>query len=132
VILADTSVWVTYLRGSGTPASRRLRGLLSVDDELAISDIVQMEVLAGARDANHLHQLRALLARAHVLAIAPGIDTDHAAEIYRSCRRQGHTPRQLTDCVIAAVAIRNDVAVLHEDRDFTAIARHTELRAVTA
>jgi hypothetical protein len=85
-----------------------------------------------ARDEHHLRQLRDLLARAEVLAIAPGIDTDHAAELYRMCRRQGRTPRHLTDCLIAAVAIRNDVELLHDDRAFENIARLTSLRTLTA
>ncbi|MGZ5294241.1 MAG: PIN domain-containing protein [Actinomycetota bacterium] len=32
------------------------------------------------------------------------------------------------DCLIAAVAIREGATVLHADRDFDVIARHTDLR----
>ncbi len=32
------------------------------------------------------------------------------------------------DCLIAAVAIREGASVLHRDRDFDVIARHTELQ----
>ena len=32
------------------------------------------------------------------------------------------------DCLIAAVAIRERAHVLHRDRDFDVIARHTDLR----
>ena len=35
--------------------------------------------------------------------------------------------RRLIDCLIAAVAIRADVPVLHRDGDFDVLARHTEL-----
>jgi hypothetical protein len=34
----------------------------------------------------------------------------------------------MTDCLIAAVAIRHDAELLHLDADFPAIARHTPLR----
>jgi predicted nucleic acid-binding protein len=34
----------------------------------------------------------------------------------------------LEDCLIAAVAIRNDVPVLHNDADFDTLARHTALQ----
>jgi predicted nucleic acid-binding protein len=34
----------------------------------------------------------------------------------------------MTGCLIAAVAIRNDVPVLHHDADFDVLARHTPLR----
>ena len=38
--------------------------------------------------------------------------------------------RRLIDCLIAAVAIGADVAVLHRDDDFDVLARHTELDIV--
>ncbi len=34
----------------------------------------------------------------------------------------------MNDCLIAAVAIRNDVPVLHHDTDFDVLARYTPLR----
>ena len=54
-------------------------------------------------------------------------DYDDAASLYRRCRRQGATIRSMLDCLVAAVSIRNGVPVLHDDRDFNALARHTEL-----
>jgi predicted nucleic acid-binding protein len=36
--------------------------------------------------------------------------------------------RSLMDCLIAAVAIREEVELLHNDADFEAIARQTTLR----
>jgi hypothetical protein len=86
-----------------------------------------MEVLAGARDQEQLEQLRRLLARATLLP-TESIDYDAAAAVYRSCRSQGKTVRKLIDCLIAAVAIRASVPVLHRDQDFTAIATVTDLR----
>jgi hypothetical protein len=54
-------------------------------------------------------------------------DYDHAASLYRVCRRRGETVRKLIDCLIAAVAIRSNAQLLHADRDFTVLARHTQL-----
>ncbi|MNC88430.1 Ribonuclease VapC11 [compost metagenome] len=86
-----------------------------------------MEVLAGARDQEHLEQLRRLLARATLLA-TESIDYDTAAAIYRNSRSQGKTVRKLIDCLIAAVAMRARVPLLHADQDFTTIAAVTDLR----
>ena len=36
--------------------------------------------------------------------------------------------RKLIDCLIAAVAIREQARVLHNDRDFEVLGRHTRLR----
>jgi len=52
-----------------------------------------------------------------------------AAEICAQGRRQGNTIRSSIDCLIAAIAIESGVPVWHRDRDFSAIARFTPLRA---
>lgn len=127
MILADTSAWVEFARDTGSPACNRLDDAL--EGELAVCDAIRMEVLAGARSERHLRDLRHLLARAETLETLPS-DYDAAASIYRSCRRHGETPRSLIDCLIAAIAIRAGATVLHADRDFSAIARHSTLQTV--
>lgn len=124
MILIDTSAWVEFLRDTGTPICERVDELLGVP--IATCDPVRMEVLAGARNEIHLRDLRGLLARATVLPTEP-VDYEDAAAVYRACRRSGQTVRTLIDCLIAAVAIRHDVPILHADVDFEAIARSTAL-----
>jgi len=83
-------------------------------------------VLAGARDDGHRDRVHALLARCQFVPIVgPGDYED--ADIYRACRQAGHTVRALTGCLIASVAMRAGLSVLHTDRDFVAIARHAPL-----
>ena len=125
MILIDTSAWVEFLRDTGTATCNRVETLL--ESEIAICDAVRMEVLAGARDERQLMSLRRLLARATVLPTGP-MDYDDAAALYRVFRREGETVRRLIDCLIGAVAIRADAPVLHNDTDFGALARHTDLR----
>ena len=127
MILADTSAWVEFARDTGSAACNRLDDAL--DGEIAICDVVRMEVLAGAPGEQHLRDLHRLLARAVTLETLPS-DYDAAALIYRSCRRHGETPRSLIDCLIAAIAIRGGAAILHADRDFSVIARHSTLQTV--
>ena len=125
MILIDTSAWVEFLRDTGSPVCDRVDALLG--DDIAVSDAVRMEVLAGARDEQHLAALRGLLARASVVSTTPA-DYEDAAALYRSCRRGGETVRRILDCLIASVAIRAAVPVLHADADFDVLARHTALR----
>ena len=125
MILIDTSAWIEFLRDTGSPTCNRVDAVLG--GEIATCDAVQMEVLCGARDEQHLQSLRRLLARAVAIPIRPA-DYDEAAALYRLCRRQGETVRRLMDCLIAAVAIRVDAAVLHNDSDFHTLARHAGLK----
>ena len=129
-ILVDTSAWVEFLRGTGSSTHFRVRDLLEEDTLLATTDVVVMELLAGARDDSHRDRLRGLLRRCEHLPTEGPVDYEDAAEVYRACRRAGATVSRLTDCLIAAVAIRNGVPLLHRDADFDAIARRVPL-AVT-
>lgn len=128
MILVDTSAWVEFLRATGSPAHLRLRSALEEEAELASTDVIVMEVLAGARDDGDRNRLRRLLYGLDFLAVDGPADYESAAELYRLCRGRGETPRKLTDCLIAAVAIRHDAELLCEDSDFLAIARHAPLR----
>lgn len=125
MILIDTSAWIDFLRDE--PGSLTDVVDAALDAEAAICDAISMEVLAGARDERHLVLLRGLLARATVIPTAPE-DYDHAAFLYRACRRKGETVRKLADCLIASLAIKADLPLLHSDRDFTTLERHTDLR----
>ena len=125
MILIDTSAWVEFLRDSGSAVCTRVDALL--DDEVATCHPVRMEVLAGARDEQHLSDLRGLLARGSLIPTEP-TDYEDAAALYRACRHRGETVRRLIDCLIGATAIRTSTPVLHSDSDFEVLARHTPLQ----
>lgn len=129
--LADTSAWIEFIRRTGSAANRQLREGIR-EGAIVITDPVVMEVLAGARDEPHERTLSSFLAIASFVPAGGPATWEQAARIYRSCRRAGFTPRSQLDCLIAAVAIREEVPVLHADRDFDLIAKHTPLRVVTA
>jgi predicted nucleic acid-binding protein len=123
--LADTSAWVEFLRGTGSSTNVALRE--GVRDELVVTtDPVIMEVLAGARTPAEEEQLAALIATARRIACERA-DYVEAARIHRACRSHGEQVRSMVDCLIAAVAIRSGIPLLHADRDFETIARHSEL-----
>jgi predicted nucleic acid-binding protein len=130
VILADTSAWVEYLRGTGSPAHLRLRELIAGQGELATTEVVVMELLAGAGAQEEVARLRRLLGRFELLPVEGLADYEAAADLSRRCRAGGETVRKLTDCLIAAVALRHGATLLHRDPDFEVLARHTRLRVV--
>ncbi|HEX7244374.1 MAG TPA: PIN domain nuclease [Solirubrobacterales bacterium] len=128
MILVDSSAWVEFLRSTGSPVNLRVRAELEAGGTLAWTDPIAMEILAGARDDADRDRLRRLLYGLEFIGVEGPADYEIAAELYRLCRRGGETPRKLTDCLIAAVAIRNEAELLCEDADFLAIARHAPLR----
>ena len=129
MILADSSAWIEFLRATGSDVHLRLRGLLDQQEDVCTTDVILMEVLAGARSDQERDELRRLLYGSCTLLPLEGpAEYERAAELFRHCRRGGETIRKLTDCLIAVVAIRAGVELLHRDGDFDAIARHTPLR----
>jgi predicted nucleic acid-binding protein len=121
VILADTSAWVEYDRATGSPVDKRVAELIENGGELALTEAVLMEVLAGARDDRREVDLRRLLLRFKLLPVDPASDFDGAARIYRRCRAAGVTPRGMIDCIIAAVAWRRDATLLAHDADLARV-----------
>lgn len=131
MILVDSSAWIEFLRATGSSAHLQLRSALEQGVELASTDVIVMEILAGARDETDRDRLRRLLYGLEFLAVDGPADYEQAAELYRACRAGGETPRKLSDCLIATVAIRNGARLLCEDADFAVIARYSSLRLTT-
>lgn len=126
-MIADSSVWIDFARDIDTPQVAVLERTIT-DRTAMTTDAVRLEVLSGD---THVERLSAALDGCEDVMQLPRVDVEDAAHIYRVCRRAGDTIRSLNDCLIAAIAIRNDVPILHRDRDYDAIARHFPLRQVT-
>lgn len=125
--LADTSAWIEYLRATGSPTHLRLRRLIADEGAVVTTEVVVVELLAGASNDDELSRLGRLLGRFELLPAQGLADYEAAAGLYRRCRRAGETVHKLTDCLIAVVAMRAGAALLHRDQDFDVIARHAPL-----
>lgn len=128
MILADTSAWVEFDRATGSPADLTLSSLVSKSADLAVTEPVLMEVMAGARDDAAAASLRRLLTSFQWIPADAQVDFEGAARVYRLCRAAGVTPRGLTDCMIATIAMRSGAELLAADRDFESISRVVPLR----
>ena len=123
MVLVDTAVWVDLLREQPTAPVRQLRRLLG-RNEAAIAPVIYQELLQGAASAEKLATLRDYLDDFPSLTPADAMVTHSAAgELYARCRWKGITPHSPNDCLIAQTAIEHGARLLHDDRDFVAIAR---------
>jgi predicted nucleic acid-binding protein len=127
MVLVDTSAWIEYLRGTGSPYNTYVREAILADRPLGWTDPILYELTAGARSPRRAADLRALLLRGPVLAVEGLQDWEGAAQLYRSARSNGLTVRSSIDCLIAAVALRTGNPVLAVDRDFEALAQVSDL-----
>jgi predicted nucleic acid-binding protein len=126
-ILVDSSAWIEYLRATGSAADVRLDEFLARGGLAAVTEPIVQEVLMGAKSEAHAERLRRFIVSFNLRPLKGLRDAERAARIYRDCRRSGHTVRSSVDCLIAAVALREDLPLLAADRDFEAIAELTGL-----
>ncbi len=106
-----------------------LDALLVFDDIVTCLPVIQ-EVLQGFRDENAYRIAHESMSALPLVEPSLGLPAfEEAANLYRLARRAGLTVRSSVDCLIAVCAIRNDVEVIHRDRDFEALARISALRA---
>lgn len=123
-MIVDSSVWIAHLRGTATPATRRLRMALARGEALQLPDIVLMEVLRGAAGPMELLRLeQAFLTVPRFVPVDGRVLALDAARLYARCRWSGFTPAGGNDCLIACCAIEAGQPLLHQDQDFPRIAR---------
>ena len=131
MILVDTSALLPFLAGRSTRASEAVADVLSEGLEIALTPIVVQEVLQGAREEQEWRKLRSYLLTQVILSPQDPMATHvAAARISYDCRRRGLTVRSTLDCVVAQIAIEHDVPLLHDDRDYEAIAQVRALKTL--
>jgi len=124
VILIDSSVLIRFLGSKETdPHVEALNHLIAQDIPFAICPYVYQEVLQGTADEVTYRRVKTYLDTLEMLWLPPHLDTyARAARMYWELRRKGVTIRSSVDMMIALTAIDHDAFLLHDDRDFDAIA----------
>ena len=71
--LIDTSAWIEYLRDTNSSTCNEVDRLLKLEPK--ICDVIRMEILAGARDQQHVTQLENSWQEQQLLKPSPLITT---------------------------------------------------------
>lgn len=124
-VLVDTSVWVEFLRGTGSHHHLWLREHLRGGGSFIWSEPVLLE-LANGRGSDLLDAERLLIA-GELMAVQHD-DWTQAAALLSETRQRGRPVHSTNDALLAAVAIRNSVPVAARDGDFTTLATVSALR----
>ena len=130
-MIVDTSVLLPFLTGGDSPEVRYFEASIRADRPWFLTGFSIQEVLQGARDER---EWKRLLRHLEEQPLSPLIDSARshiaAARIYYDCRRRGLTVRSVVDCLIAQIALEHDLPLLHDDRDYAAIALVRPLKMV--
>jgi predicted nucleic acid-binding protein len=130
VVLVDSSVWIDFFQGRQTPQTRLIAALLQADEELALADIILLEVLQGFRSDKQVQTAMEAFAEMPCFTVGGKTLAILAAGNYRAMRLKGLTIRSTIDCLIATFCIENDFPLLHNDRDYDPFEQHLGLRVI--
>lgn len=115
-VLVDSSLWIEALRPSAPEALRRTLGALVEANHVVTTDMIRLEVIAGARSSEEFASFRADFDALRCLPTTPRAWRD-AEELSLSLGRRGaRVPA--ADVLIAAVAMAHGAPLWHADRDF--------------
>lgn len=122
MLLLDSSVWIDIHRARATTATRFVEAR-EEGEEIATAGIIFQEVLQGIRAEAEYDYMRQVLWSTLILQPRELSTYEVAAQLHRSARAAGLTIRKPNDCLIAALALEHGALLVHNDRDFLALAQ---------
>ena len=122
MLLLDSSVWIDAYKGVETEATRFVAAR-DEHEEIATTGVIFQEVLQGVRKQADFEKMRDAMWSALILEPRELSTYEVAAQLYRSARAAGLTIRSPNDCLIAAIALEHGALLVHNDRDFLALAQ---------
>ncbi len=125
MILVDSSVWIDFFSSAPGRAGDELRRMISDAEPFALTGLVVAEILQGGltRDASRIEHY---LSQWEMLEPRGFRTYRDAAAIFRLGRTKGVSLTTI-DALIAAIALEHRASVFTLDKDFSRIARLTEL-----
>ncbi len=131
MVLVDTTIWIDFFAETPSPHVEALEQLIRENADICTCGIILTEVLQGIRKDAEFIKTRDLFQSLIFLPMEYKSFL-RSAEIYRFLRKRGLTIRKPVDCMIASVAIENDVSLLHNDRDFHPIEKYCGLKVFSS
>lgn len=129
VVLVDTSVWINFFKARETEASLFLKNNQS-NIIIATCPTIVQEVLQGIITDADEQIVKLYFDYLTRLVEDPYHIAEEAADLYRTLRKKGVIVKKPNDCLIASYAMRNEVALLHDDKDFRLIAKYSSLKTM--
>ncbi len=129
MVLVDTSVLIDFFKGITNDGTEKIRTIINRAIPFGITSIIYQEILQGAKTEREFKLLKSYL---ETQEFYEPDSYKHACEksakIYFDLRKKGLTVRSTIDCLIAEIAVENNLILLHSDKDFVTIAKVIDLK----
>ncbi len=124
MVLVDTSVLINYFKGNLNEKTNLFEEILQNNLQFGINNFIYQEILQGAATEKEFNILKEYLSSQLFYELKFNKESyENAARIYFKVRKKGITIRSTIDLLIAQTAIENNLFLLHDDKDFTNIAK---------
>jgi predicted nucleic acid-binding protein len=124
MILVDTSVLIDYLKGTENKFVSLFDEIIEKHIPFGICEFIYLEVLQGSKTTNEFTTLKEYFETIPFYSLNSGKESyEQAAHMNFTCRKSGVTIRSTIDLLIAQITIENNLYLLHNDNDFTNIAK---------
>lgn len=130
MIIVDTSIWIGYFKGIKSVLYDKMDFIIDNDIPYGINSHVYLELLQGAKNQSEYDILKEYLITLPFYELKYGNKSyENAARLNIKCREHGVTIRSTIDLIIAETALENNLYILHNDNDYTNMAKIiTELK----
>lgn len=117
MILADTSAWIDYFRGVSAPYTDLL-DLELARSRIVTGDLIIAEFLQGFRDEREYLEAKRIMDSLEYRDLVGREIAVAVSQNYRVLRKAGITVRKTIDVLIATFCIKNDLELIHNDKNF--------------
>lgn len=126
MVLIDTSAWIFALKKNFHPSIKERIEQILVESDVAITGIIALELLGGAKTEKEYERLKSRLDALYYIETTKSL-WDAASKLAFDLKRKGvNTP--YTDILIAASSMQEKAILLHADSHFDTIAKHSDLK----
>jgi len=123
LILIDASAFIEFLNRTGSREDTLIEQLILNNEDIVLADVTLTEILQGIKTDREYREVKASLLTFPILTLKNPESYIAAADLFRKCRKRGLTIRSTVDLLIAQIALEYGATLLHNDRDFEAIAQ---------
>lgn len=129
MILVDTSVLIDYLKSIENKGTEKFERILEKKIPFGINNFIYLEVLQGSKTEKDYRILKKYLDSQVFYNLKNERESyAEAAKMYLKLRQKGVKVSSTIDCLIARVAMENDLFLLHNDTDFDKISNYFSLK----
>jgi predicted nucleic acid-binding protein len=123
--LIDSTIWIKYLRGLDTTLKDTISPII-LSERAYTSAIIIMEILRGAKSDKEYTMLYNDFLALQQLDINNEVWESAWMLAYKLRKKGINVP--LTDVLISALSLHYDCVLLHSDKHFKIISKHTNLK----